>query len=138
MCVVVCSHACVHTHTHSPVNPQKCSICSSFSLKGYIQTTNGWATFQCSKASSRILMYPTKETEQKNRYMNGVGPLSLLEIPKSTLLSLQNMNEVSWYGRSTSHHACTCVRCTHLQTFWSAAGQTGWVKSLLLMAPVCR
>lgn len=78
----------VHTHTHSPINPQKCSICSSFSLKGYIQTTDGWATSQCSKASSQILMHPTKVTEQKSRHMHVIGPLILLEIPKSTLLSL--------------------------------------------------
>lgn len=64
MCVVVCMRT--HTYTHIlPVNPQKCSICSSFFSKGYTQTTDGWATSQCSKASPRILMHPTKVTEEK-------------------------------------------------------------------------
>lgn len=91
----------VRTHTHSPVNPQKCSICSSFSSRGYTQTTDGWALSECSKASSQILMHPIKITKQKAGTCTVSGLWLLLEILKCMLLSVENMNEVLWYKRLT-------------------------------------
>lgn len=94
-------HTCSCTYTHSPVNPQKCSICSSFSSRGYTQTTDGWAISECCKASSQIPTYPTKVTKQKAGICVVSGLWLQLEILKCMLLSLENMNEVLWYKHLT-------------------------------------